>query len=341
MNMIHEPQVEIDRLGDNPQTKNLDIRRKQNYLVSIVIPLYNEEANVLLLTEKIHAGLKEYDYEIIYVDDCSTDHTRQNVIAMQDAQVTLVELKKNYGQSMALSAGFDLAQGDYVVTLDGDLQNDPADIPALLEKCIREDWDVVAGIRSKRQDSFFKVIPSKIANFIIRLATNLDVKDNGCALKVFKKEVIEGLHLYGEMHRFITLLAHLNGAHIVQVPVAHHPRVTGQSKYGLERIFKVISDLVLIIFLRKYLQRPMHLFGNIGLFSLLTGLAIFFYLLICKLMGQDIWGRPIMIAGVVMIIGGLQFFTVGLTMEMLTRTYYESQQKKPYSVRKITRGGQA
>lgn len=309
---------------------------KKSYgFISVIVPVYNEEDNVVPLTKQIDDSLKGFDYEIIYIDDFSTDNTKKNVIKMYNSRVVLVELRKNYGQSLALAAGFDQAKGDYIVTLDGDMQNDPSDIPHMIEKAESEDWDVVTGIRAKRKDSFIRTIPSKIANFLIRRATRLNLKDQGCAIKVFKKEIAKDLNLYGEMHRFINLLAHLNGAKITQVPVKHHPRIHGQSKYGLGRTVKVINDIILIIFQRKYMQRPVHLFGNFGLFFMFFGLAINFYLLILKLLGQDIWGRPLLIVGVMLVIISLQFFTVGIITDLLMRTYYESQKKRPYTIRKI------
>lgn len=309
---------------------------KKSYgFISVIVPVYNEEDNVVPLTKQIDDSLKGFDYEIIYIDDFSTDNTKKNVVNMNNPRVVLVELRKNYGQSLALAAGFDQAKGDYIVTLDGDMQNDPSDIPHMIEKAESEDWDVVTGIRAKRKDSFIRTIPSKIANFLIRRATRLDLKDQGCAIKVFKKEIAKDLNLYGEMHRFINLLAHLNGARITQVPVKHHPRIHGQSKYGLGRTVKVINDIILIIFQRKYMQRPVHLFGNFGLFFMFFGLAINFYLLVLKLLGQDIWGRPLLIVGVMLVIISLQFFTVGIITDLLMRTYYESQKKRPYTIRKI------
>ncbi|TYP97326.1 glycosyltransferase involved in cell wall biosynthesis [Tenacibaculum adriaticum] len=304
-------------------------------LISIVIPVYNEEDNVTPLTQKIDESLEGFDYEIIYVDDFSTDNTKININKMNNPRVVLIELRKNYGQSLALAAGFDYAKGDYIVTLDGDMQNDPSDIEHMLEKAKSEDWDVVTGIRAKRKDSFIRTFPSKIANFLIRKATRLDLKDQGCAIKVFTRDIAKDLNLYGEMHRFINLLAHLNGARITQVPVKHHPRQFGQSKYGLGRTIKVINDIILIIFQRKYLQRPIHLFGNFGLFFLVAGLLINLYLFALKLLGQDIWGRPLLIFGVISIIISLQFFTVGIIADLLMRTYYESQKKRPYAIRKI------
>ncbi|WP_422860458.1 glycosyltransferase family 2 protein [Flagellimonas sp. S174] len=308
-------------------------------LLSIVVPLYNEQDNVVLLTEKIHESLEGYAYEIVYVDDFSTDDTRKVVKKMNDGKVHLIELKKNYGQSLALAAGIDYAKGEYLITMDGDLQNDPSDIPSMLKYAITDEYDVVTGIRQKRKDSLVKKIPSKIANFLVRRVTKLDIKDNGCALKVFTKDIAKGLNLYGEMHRFITLLAHLEGAQIKQVPVKHHARHAGVSKYGLERVFKVVADMMLLLFIRKYFQRPIHLFGIFGVLLIILGVLINFYLLIVKLgLGEDIGTRPLLIFGMMFILGGIQLFTIGIVMELLIRTYYESQQKRPYRVKKISIG---
>lgn len=308
-------------------------------LLSIVVPLYNEEDNVVLLTQKINESLDGYNYQIIYVDDFSTDRTRQKVKEMDDKKVHLIELKKNYGQSLALAAGIDYAEGEYIITMDGDLQNDPSDIPQMLSHAITEEYDVVTGIRQKRKDSLVKKIPSKIANFLVRRVTKLDIKDNGCALKVFTKDIAKSLNLYGEMHRFITLLAHLEGAQIKQVPVKHHARHAGVSKYGLERVFKVVADMMLLLFIRKYFQRPIHLFGIFGVLLVILGIFINIYLLIVKLgFDQDIGTRPLLIFGMMFIVGGIQLFTIGIVMELLIRTYYESQQKRPYRIKKISIG---
>ncbi|WP_306013348.1 MULTISPECIES: glycosyltransferase family 2 protein [unclassified Allomuricauda] len=308
-------------------------------LLSIVVPLYNEEDNVVLLTQKINESLEGYNYQIVYVDDFSTDKTRIKVKEMDDKRVHLIELKKNYGQSLALAAGIDYAEGEYIITMDGDLQNDPSDIPGMLEYAIGEEYDLVTGIRQKRKDSLVKKIPSKIANFLVRRVTKLDIKDNGCALKVFTKDIAKSLNLYGEMHRFITLLAHLEGAQIKQVPVRHHARHAGVSKYGLERVFKVVADMMLLLFIRKYFQRPIHLFGIFGVLLVILGILINVYLLIVKLgFGQDIGTRPLLIFGMMFIVGGIQLFTIGIVMELLIRTYYESQQKRPYRIKKISIG---
>ena len=308
-------------------------------LLSIVIPMYNEEENAVLLTQKIHEALPGYTYEIIYIDDFSTDTTRKVIKDMKDPLVHLIELKKNYGQSLALAAGIDHANGEYIITMDGDLQNDPSDIPTMLAYAITEEYDVVTGIRQKRKDSLVKKIPSKIANFLVRRVTKLDIKDNGCALKVFSKDIAKGLNLYGEMHRFITLLAHLEGGQIKQVPVKHHARQFGVSKYGLERVFKVVADMMLLLFIRKYFQRPIHLFGIVGVLMIFLGVFINMYLLVVKFFGQDIGNRPLLIFGVMVILAGIQLFTIGIVMELLIRTYYESQNKRPYRVKTITIGG--
>ncbi len=309
-------------------------------LLSIVVPLYNEEDNVVLLTEKIHESLEGYEYEIIYIDDFSKDRTRKTVKDMNDTKVHLIELKKNYGQSLALAAGIDYANGEYIITMDGDLQNDPSDIPDMLEFAVNDDYDVVTGIRQKRKDSFVKKIPSKIANFLVRRVTKMDIKDNGCALKVFTKDIAKELNLYGEMHRFINLLAYLEGAQIKQVPVKHHARHAGVSKYGLERVFKVVADMMLLLFIRKYFQRPIHLFGIFGFLLILIGILINVYLLFVKFyLGQDIGTRPLLIFGLMFILAGIQLFTIGIVMELLIRTYYESQNKRPYRIKKVTIGG--
>ncbi|PCJ98335.1 MAG: glycosyltransferase [Flavobacteriaceae bacterium] len=311
-----------------------------NSLLSIIIPLYNEEDNVTLLTEKIHENLVGYTYQIIYIDDFSTDNTRNVVKKMKDDKVHLIELKKNYGQSMALAAGIDYAEGEYIITMDGDLQNDPSDIPQMLEYAITGEYDVITGIRQKRKDSLVKKIPSKIANFLVKRVSNLDIQDNGCALKVFSKDIVKELNLYGEMHRFITLLAHFEGAKIKQVPVKHHARHAGVSKYGLERVFKVVADMMLLLFIRKYFQRPIHLFGILGVLLIILGILINAYLLIIKFgFGQDIGTRPLLIFGVMFILAGVQLFTIGIVMELLIRTYYESQNKRPYRIKNISIGG--
>lgn len=308
--------------------------------LSLVICVYNEEDNILPLTEQIKKELSTYDFEAIFVDDGSTDSTKEKIRSINDERFVLVELRKNYGQSSALQAGIDVAEGEYIVTLDGDLQNDPADIPHMIELSIKGDWDVVAGIRANRQDGMFlRKIPSKIANAIIRGTTDVRIMDYGCTLKTFKKDIAKHIKIYGELHRFIPVLVALEGGTITQMDVHHHARIHGKSKYGISRTFKVVSDLLVMLFLKKYLQKPMHLFGGIGLFSIAIGGLINIYLLILKLMGHNIWGKPLLILGVILLIAGLQLITFGLLAEVQMRTYFESQNKKPYRIRRINKVG--
>jgi glycosyltransferase involved in cell wall biosynthesis len=304
--------------------------------LSVVITVMNEEENIHPLLDAVRFALAGIDFEIILVDDGSTDQTRQRILENADERTVLVELRKNYGQSTAMTAGIDYSRGRYIALLDGDLQNDPTDIPAMLDLLKKEEWDVVAGNRKNRKDGFvLRKVPSRIANALIRKMTGVKFKDYGCTLKLFRREIAEELGLYGELHRFIPVLAKLQGARITQVDVKHHPRIHGKSKYGINRTFKVMSDLVLMVFLRKYLQKPMHLFGPIGFISFGLGAAINIYLLILKIMGQDIGGKPLLILGLILLIGGIQFITIGIVADINTRTYFESQNKKTYTVRKV------
>lgn len=307
--------------------------------ISVVVTVYNEELNIKPLIEKIVEALSGYDYEIVYVDDGSTDNTLKELNSMDHPQLKVISFRKNYGQSLALMAGIDHAEGTYIATMDGDLQNDPSDIPMLLKVAEEGDWDMVAGERINRQDGMFlRKIPSMIANYIIRNAAGVQLKDYGCALKVFRREIARDLGLYGELHRFIPVLAHLEGARITQVPVKHHAREFGKSKYGLNRTFKVMSDLLLMLFYKRYMQKPMHLFGNAGLLLFGIGALINLYLVFLKLMGQDIWGKPLLILGLMLVIGGIQLVTIGIVIEIQMRTYFESQQKRPYKIRNIKIG---
>jgi glycosyltransferase involved in cell wall biosynthesis len=302
--------------------------------LSIVIAVYNEEKNICPLIDRIYQELGNYEMEIIFVDDGSTDATAEEIRQMTGTVVKLIRLNKNYGQSAALSAGIDHATGDYIVTMDGDLQNDPADIAHMLTKLKSEKLDLVVGIRKERKDKYLlRKVPSRFANAFIGAVTKTKIKDNGCALKVFTSEMAKSIDLYGELHRFIPLMASLHGAKIGEIHVQHHSRKNGKSKYGLSRIFKVLSDLLLMIFMKKYLNKPMHLFGKSGLLLSGIGLLINIYLLGLKIGGQDIWGKPLLILGVLLLIAGFQLVTTGVIAELLMRTYYESQNKKQYSVR--------
>ncbi len=304
--------------------------------ISVVITVMNEEDNIVPLVDAIRHALQGMDFEVVFVDDGSTDATRQRIRDVMDERIILVELRKNYGQSTAMTAGIDHTTGRYVALLDGDLQNDPTDIPAMLDLLKKEDWDVVAGNRANRKDGMLlRKIPSKIANYLIRRWTKVYIKDYGCTLKIFKREIAEELGLYGELHRFIPVLAAMQGARITQVDVKHHARRFGVSKYGLGRTFRVMSDLVTMVFFRRYIQKPMHLFGTLGFISLFIGILINLYLLILKIMGHDIWGKPMLILGLIFLLGGIQLITIGIIAEINVRTYFESSGKKTYQVRKI------
>jgi len=315
---------------------------KNRPYLSVVICVYNEEDNVHPMTEQVEQTLQEIDYELIYVDDGSTDKTVERIVSHPSPRIKLVELKKNYGQSTALSAGIDAAEGEYIVTLDGDLQNDPSDIPMMLNLLHEKKVDVVAGIRAKRQDNaVVRLLPSKIANWIIRASTGVHIKDYGCTLKVFHAKIAKDMGLYGELHRFIPVLAVLEGAKIEQVDVKHHARLHGTSKYGLNRTIKVMSDLLLMIFLKKYLAKPMHLFGAAGIITFGAGILLNAYLLLLKLLGGDIWGKPLLVLAMMLVLGGIQLITIGIVVELLMRIYYEGQNKRTYRVKTVYVGGEA
>lgn len=303
--------------------------------LSVVITVFNEEDNVEPLLKQIYDSLDGIEYEVLMVDDGSTDKTVEHLLKHASSRVKIVELQKNYGQTAAMAAGIDQASGTYIVTMDGDLQNDPKDIPVMLEKIENENYDVVAGRRLNRQDNSVRKIPSKIANAIIRWASGVHIHDYGCSLKIFKKKIAKNLGLYGELHRFIPILSQLQGAKILEMDVNHHPRIYGKSKYGLGRTLKVASDLLLMTFFQKYFQRPMHLFGGVGIISFLIGLVINTYLLIEKILGNDIWGRPLLILGLIFLLGGIQLITIGFVAEIVVRTYFESQDKKTYIIKEI------
>ncbi|MBL7787376.1 MAG: glycosyltransferase family 2 protein [Chitinophagales bacterium] len=304
--------------------------------LSLVITLLNEQDNIAPLLQRISTALSNYTYEVILVDDGSTDQTVQRIKTLADEHIVLLIFRRNYGQTAAMKAGIDYAKGDYIITLDGDLQNDPSDIPMMVQKLESEDLDMVAGRRANRQDGMvLRKIPSKIANALIRRMTGVYVHDYGCSLKVMRKEIAKNLGLYGQLHRYVPVLANLQGARIAEVDVQHHARIHGTSKYGLGRTFKVISDLLLMLFFQQYQQRPMHLFGPIGIFSFLGGTGILGYMLLLKLLGNDIWGRPLLLLGMILLIAGIQLLTFGIMAEIMMRTYYESQDKSPYRIRSV------
>lgn len=308
-----------------------------NKKLSLVICVFNEESAIKPLVKEISIALKNVDFEAIFVDDGSTDKTREEIRKTDDERFTLIELKRNYGQSSALQAGIDLATGDYIALIDGDLQNDPSDIPGMLSMAEAEGADMIAGIRANRRDGMFlRKVPSKIANYIIRNSTGTQIKDLGCTLKVFKKEAVKSIHIYGELHRFIPVLLALEGFTIFkQVEVNHRSRQFGSSKYNLGRTTRVIGDLLLMLFFKKYMQRPMHFFSQLGIITFAIGMIINLYFLILKILGYEIWGKPLLLLGILLLLGGIQFITIGILAELQMRTYYEGQGKKPYRVHKI------
>lgn len=312
--------------------------------LSVVIPVYNEEENVEPLFREIKGILASLgkSYEIIAVDDGSKDGTFPVLSRLHRAESSLkvVRLKRNFGQTAALAAGLAHADGDIVVLMDGDLQNDPADIPALLAK-LNEGNDLVAGWRHNRRDSFFnRRLPSMIANRLISWMTKVKLHDYGCTLKAMRKDVAKGLRLYGEMHRFIPAIAYERGAQVTELKVNHRPRTRGTSKYGISRTLRVILDLLTVKFLSSYSTRPAHIFGPIGVISGLTGFALALYLTVQKLSYDlDIGSRPLLLLAVLLIFIGFQFVTMGLLGEMLARTYHESQDRPVYVVGEVLRRG--
>ncbi|SFV58405.1 Glycosyl transferase, family 2 [hydrothermal vent metagenome] len=310
--------------------------------LSVVIPVMNERDNIEPLLESVYSALDGYiEYELILVDDGSSDDTVAEIAKLAKSNTRVLVFNRNYGQTTAMAAGIESANGELIVTLDGDLQNDPTDILPMIEKLESEGWDVVAGRRLKRQDGMFlRKIPSKIANYIIRRSTGVYISDYGCTLKVFTKDVAKNLELYGELHRFIPVLAKIYGAKITEMDVKHHARTHGVSKYGIGRTSRVISDLMLMLFMQKYRVKPMHLFGTLGLFTFVPGVLINFYLLILKLLGNDIGHRPLLTLGIVLVLAGIQLITTGFLAELIMRTYFESQNKKPYTIKETIVGTQ-
>jgi glycosyltransferase involved in cell wall biosynthesis len=308
--------------------------------VSIVIPLLNEEENINLLYQSLDRVLKDLNRsaEIIFVDDGSVDQTPLllNKIQLADERVLVIRLRRNFGQTAAFSAGFDFARGDVIITMDGDLQNDPVDIPNLLSK-IEEGYDVVSGWRVKRQDAYLlRRLPSNIANWIISRVTGVRLHDYGCSLKAYRREVVKNLRLYGEMHRFIPALASWMGIQVAEIPVNHHPRKFGQSKYGLGRTVKVMLDLVTVKFLLDYATRPIQIFGFLGLLSFTIGTGVGIYLAVLRIFfNQPLGDRPLLLLAVLLVVLGVQLLTMGLMGEMIIRTYHETQGKPIYMIRDL------
>jgi glycosyltransferase involved in cell wall biosynthesis len=306
--------------------------------LSVVIPIKDERDNLGPLHERLHNALDPLgiEYEIVFVDDGSTDGSFLVLeeLAARDARVKVVGLRRNYGQTPALLAGIDWSKGAVIVTMDGDLQNDPADIPRLLEE-LDKGYDVVFGLRKNRQDGLLlRKLPSRLGNWLIRKVTGSPFKDMGCTLRAMRRELAESLPLYGELHRFIPVLAQQCGARLTQIDVRHHPRTAGKTKYGLTRSVRVLLDLITLTFLHGYVTRPMHVFGLAGLASMGAGVLSLLATVWMKAhSGLYMTGNPLLLLSALLELVGVQFISLGLIGELLTRTYHESQDKNPYLVR--------
>ncbi len=313
--------------------------------LSVVLPVYNEEENIRLVHEELKSVLDALPlrYEIIYVDDGSRDSSRQQIIALAEAEPQIVRavlLRRNFGQTAAIQAGIDHANGAIIALMDADLQNDPHDIPLMLEQMEKEGYDLVSGWRKNRQDrALSRRLPSKVANRIISLVTGVSLHDYGCTLKTYRREVLDHVRLYGEMHRFIPVLANAAGANIVERVVNHRPRLHGKSKYGLWRTIKVVLDLMTVTFLTKYNTRPMYIFGGVGfMLSVLAMISLGVMAVSGIFYGDPRWNSPWPVLTALFGVLAMQSILLGLMMEMLMRTYYESQGKGPYAIQRVING---
>ena len=311
-----------------------------NQLISIIIPVFNESESIVFLIDEVISVMTEnkLNFELLVVNDGSKDDTHQVLkkLTLKITELSVICLRKNYGQTAAMAAGFDNSKGDIVITLDGDLQNDPQDIPKLISE-INNGYDLICGWRFDRKDKLInRKIPSKIANKLIAKVTGLKLHDYGCSLKAFKKEIIDDIKLYGELHRFLPVLANIEGARIKEIKVNHRSRKYGSSKYGIDRTFRVLMDLLTVWFMTKFLTRPMYGFGFVGIISIMVSLAMSSYLIVLKTMGGDIGNRPLLIFSLILGIAGVQLFSFGLLSELLIRTYHESQGRPIYRIRSIS-----
>jgi len=323
----------------------MNMRPTSSHSLSIVVPLYNEEDCVAPLVARMHECLGSYQYpwELILVDDGSSDRTVDEIrkaTSIWGNHVHLLELARNFKQTAAMQAGIDAATGDIIVTLDGDLQNDPVDIPKMVDKLLTEDLDLVSGWREKRQDGLWlRKIPSRIANRLIGRVTGVRLHDYGCSLKVFRAEVVKRIRLFGEMHRFIPawLSTVTSPRRIAEMPVSHHPRTLGQSKYGISRTFRVILDLLAVYFYMRFRDRPGHFFGGVGLMLSTAGSAVIAYLFILKLLGESIGTRPLLLVGFFSLLVGAQCILTGVLAETLSRIYFASDAGRSYTLRRSTK----
>ena len=314
-----------------------------NVALSIVVPIYNEEESLPCLVNQLLEVLRpmEESFELVLVNDGSTDNSAEVIrkLSFEIPELVGVLLRKNYGQTAAMAAGFDISSGEIVVTLDGDLQNDPADIPLLVNK-IRNGFDLVSGWRYQRKDAAIsRKFPSRIANRLIGKVTGVRLNDYGCSLKAYRKEVLRDMRLYGELHRFLPILANIEGARITEVKVNHRARQFGSSKYGIDRTFRVLMDLLTVWFMNRFLTRPMYVFGFGGILAIFGSFITSFYLLIIKLLGNDIGDRPLLLFALLLAVTGVQLFGFGLLGELQIRTYHESQNRPIYRIRDTFRGG--
>lgn len=310
--------------------------------LSVIIPVLNEVESLETLYSQLHEVLSKLgkSYEIIFIDDGSSDGSFEVLkeLHAHDNRVNVIRLRRNFGQTAAFSAGFDLARGDVIITMDADLQNDPQDIPSLVEK-IEQGYDVVSGWRIKRQDAFLtRRLPSQVANYLISKLTGVDLHDYGCSLKAYRREVVKNTRLYGDLHRFIPALASWMGIQVTEIPVDHFPRRFGRSKYGIGRVIKVILDLITVKFLLGYATRPIQIFGLFGMLCLTVGTGLGVYLSVLKLfLGQDIGDRPLLLLAILLVVLGVQLITMGLLGELIVRVYHEAQDKPTYMVRELLR----
>jgi glycosyltransferase involved in cell wall biosynthesis len=331
-----------DEVAELPalRTPSAPLTRRARMRLSVIIPILNEVENVELLYDQLNAVMPEIEggHEIIFVDDGSTDGTREKLreIVDQDNTVKVIEFRRNYGQTAAMQAGIQFASGDVVVTMDGDLQNDPTDIPMMLEK-IDEGYDLVHGWRKNRQDTFInRKLPSKMANWLISKVTGFPIRDLGCTLKAIRREIAQELELYGEMHRFIPILAHQRGARCVEVITQHHPRRFGETKYGISRTVRVVLDLITVKYLLDYFSSPMKLFGRAGIGFWLVAFLSLAATIGMKIFGEfDMTGNPLLLLSGFSAMVGLQFFSMGLLGEVNARIYYTTQPKQNYAVREL------
>lgn len=309
----------------------------ENNIISIIIPVYNEEENISVLYREIVDAMSDlkYSFEIVFVDDSSTDNSWNEIkkLTKMDCRVKAIRFTRNFGQTTALKAGIDVSRGSIIITMDSDLQNDPRDIPRLI-KMLNQGFDLVNGWRKYRKDPYSKIIPSKIANYIISMITGIKLNDYGCSLKAYRKEILSDIELYGEMHRFLPALCGYKGARITEIEVNHRPRIKGKSKYGLERVFKVILDLIVVKFIGSFISKPIYFFGLFS-FSFLAISSVFFLITLYNKWYNHIFvkDQPLFLVAIFLALIGVQLGLIGVVAEMITRVYYNGANKKTYYIK--------